>query len=311
VIIFDSSGTLNIAHDASDLPEEGSERGSRSGAMTRCKNLRINEKGKARTRDGSAKLNSSAINQNIFWIEEQAGARYTFAGADIYKDESSIASGLTAAQWATVKYNSFNDSTDNIFALNGTDRKRIEDSSVFEWGIDAPTVAPILAVGGGQDLTGEYNAKYTYVRKVGTTAVSESDPSPRADLAIVLNGQSLAVAVVQPTDPQVTHIRLYRTLANGAVYFADQEVPIAKTWAYGFVHPWEEEEEFLVGTGYHFTVEDTTHVTYNCFLWEENFLDRGTVVENPNYGSGVLPVDPSGNPTRRDDPDANYDTYIP
>ena len=39
-------------------------------------------------------------------------------------------------------YNAYNVATQNIFALNGTDRKRIVGSDVFEWGIDPPAAAP-------------------------------------------------------------------------------------------------------------------------------------------------------------------------
>jgi len=162
---FSPGGSLNVALDSSDLPETGDERGSHSGALVRCKNMRTNENGKAITRDGSAKLNATAIETAIWWIEEQGGNRYSFAGTQIYKDELSIATGLTSAQWAAIKYNAFNDTTDNIFALNGTDRKRVEASVAYEWGIDAPATAPTLAVGQATGLTGQYNAKYTYVRK--------------------------------------------------------------------------------------------------------------------------------------------------
>src|SRR5947207_11208234 len=97
-----------------------------STAMVRCKNLRLNQQGIAKTRDGSAKLNESAIDPAIWWIEVQAGIRFTFAGEQIYLNEASIASGLTNTQWAAIQYNAFNATAQNVFALNGTDRKRIE-----------------------------------------------------------------------------------------------------------------------------------------------------------------------------------------
>jgi hypothetical protein len=281
-ILFSPDGSLNVAADPSDLPQSGDGANIVSGAMTRCKNLRINQKGLAKTRDGSTKLNASAIATAIWWVEEQAGIRYTFAGTAIYRDESSIASGLTSTQWTAIKYNAFNDTTQQVFALNGTDRKRITGSTVAEWGIAAPTAAPTLDIGAGSGLTGEYNAKYTYVRKVGSTVVAESDPSP-AGTSVVLANQSLGVTVTQPTDSQVTHIRLYRTTAGGLTYLYDQEVAINTTYAYAYTHDWEKDGGYISGTGYKFTTADSTHSTDNTFSWEERFEELGTTITVSTY----------------------------
>jgi len=290
--IFNPTGTLNVSWDASDLPGEVSDNTEVSGHMTRCKNLRINQHGKLATRDGSAKLNTTAIDTDVWWIEEMSttGTRYTFAGDKIYEDESSLATELTEAQWSAMQYNAFNDTTKQIFALNGTDRKRITAGAVNEWGLAAPTVAPTLGVGSGTGLTGQYNAKYTYVRKVGTALVSESNPSPAADAAVVLNNQSLTIDITDPTDPQVTHARLYRTLAGGSIYYLDIEVPVSTTYAYGYAHDWESDDAYIAGTGYDFTVTDSTHGTENTYTWEELFADREDEdsPDDPNYGGGWI-----------------------
>ncbi|KKL21412.1 hypothetical protein LCGC14_2445730 [marine sediment metagenome] len=265
-ILFSPDGSLNVAVDPSDLPEaEG-----RSGAMVRCKNMRTNENGKAITRDGSTKLNSSAIETAIWWIEEQAGSRFSFAGTQIYEDESSIDTGLTNAQWAAIKYNAFNDTTDNIFALNGTDRKRIESSTVYEWGIAAPTTAPILTTGQSTGLTGMYNVRYTYLRKVDSVIVAESNPSNPASSYKELTDQSLAVDVADSADSQVTHVRLYRTLAGGVIYYADQDVP-KNLYTHGLSQTWEDTEDYFSGDAYKFTITDSTNSTENSYTWEEEY----------------------------------------
>jgi len=280
---FSPDGSLNVAIDASDLPETGDGKNSHSGAMVRCKNVRTNENGKAKTRDGSAKLNATAIETAIWWIEEQAGNRFAFAGTQIYENESSIATGLTSAQWVAIKYNAFNDTTDNIFALNGTDRKRIESSSVKEWGITAPTVAPTLSNGQATGLTGKYNVKYTYVRKVGSVIVSESNPSPSADLHREGDDQSLGVSITASSDSQVTHVRLYRTLNGGVIYYLDQEVPAAG-YTHGVSESFEDTDAYITGLAYKFTIEDKTHGTENTYTWEEQ---PGIDIEdNSGYVSG-------------------------
>lgn len=109
-IIFKPYGNLDVSSDPALLED---------GDMTRCKNLRLNEKGVAHTRDGSDVISSSAITAVPGHIIEQACSRYSF-GTSIYEDEVSIGSGYTSADWKAILYNAFNDTTQNIFALNGT-----------------------------------------------------------------------------------------------------------------------------------------------------------------------------------------------
>ena len=213
---FDPNGVLDIASDSDFLPDD---------ALTRCKNLRVDAAGKLKTRDGSEKINATVINTAIWLLVEQAGNRYSFAGDSIYKNEISIASGLTQAQWSAIKYNAFNDTTQQIYALNGTDRKRIQDDTVYEWGITPPS-APTVAASTGTGLTGVYMAKITYCRKVGSTVVSESDPSDASSASASLTNDSLLITWTASSDPQVTHVRVYRTIGGGSSYLHDQDVAI-------------------------------------------------------------------------------------
>lgn len=290
MIFWNPSGSLNVAQDPSDLPETVGEYTITSGAMVRCKNLRLDQKGIAKTRDGSAKLNATQVGAPIWWIEEQAGVRYSFAGTSICRDESIIVSSLTSAQWSAIKYNAFNDTTQNVFALNGTDRKRIQESTAYEWGIAAPTVAPTLNNGHGGGLTGLYNAKYTYVRKVGATVVSESDPSP-AGTAQNLTGQSLSAVITQPTDPQVTHIRFYRTVSGGGTYFYDQEIAINLIYEYAYTYGWELADAYEAGDGYKFTTADSTHATENTFAWEYLASEYTATITAPVYSQPFDTID--------------------
>ncbi len=222
--LWKPNGSLDVGTDPADLP--GAPDDSHSDAFARCKNLSLERRGRATTRAGSSRLDgqlSAAPNLLV----EQGGDRYAFAGADIYKNGTSLASGLTNAQWSAIQYNQLNDTDQQIFALNGTDRKRINgnDSQIFEWGIEAPSAAPTLGVGGSTGLTGTYKVRITYARKVGSTVVSESNPSPASD-GQALSNESLDVTWAASSDTQVTHVRVYRTLANGGVYFFDQDVAV-------------------------------------------------------------------------------------
>ena len=157
--------------------------------------------------------------------------RMESGGAGLYANETAI-SGETSSggTWSAAKYKAFNDTTRSLFATNGVERLRVEGSTAYQWGIAAPGTAPTLSAttGAGNKLTGTYNAKYTYLRKSGDTILCESNPSP-AGTAVDLNQEQLAITVTAPSDSQVTHIRVYRTLADGELYYYDSEVASSVT----------------------------------------------------------------------------------
>lgn len=274
MIKFLPIGHLDINTDPSRLPAEISGKDEISGAMRRCTNLNLDEMGIAKTRFGSNKVNSSAVASNAHRLEEMDGHRYLFSGTLLFRDEVQIASLLISRKWSAIQYNAFNDLTLSLFALNGVDRKRIDGSNVNEWGITPPVVAPAIAIGAGTGLTGDYNAKYTYVRKSGTTVIAESNPSPAASAAVTLANQSLSITCTAPTDSQVTHIRIYRTLTGGAIYYYDQELTL----------PTVTVDSSTVDTGLGTEVEVdhdrpplgniTAGPTYNgyCFILKDNLL---------------------------------------
>jgi len=227
--VWRPNGTLNVSTAATDLPQESDGRSTVSVAFQRCKNMNLGRQGLARTRYGSTRTAGSPTDVLPNLIIEMAGDRYMFGGSDVWKNEVVFATSLTSAQWSGIKYNAFNDTTDQIFALNGTDIKRITSSAINEWGIAPPSSAPTLGVGAGTGLTGSYNVKYTYARKSGSTVIAESNPSDAASSAQSLTNEDLEVTWTASSDSQVTHVRLYRTLAGGSEYFHDQDVAVGST----------------------------------------------------------------------------------
>jgi len=289
-ISFRPNGTLDVATDAADLAQQVDKSGLNvtSEAMTRCKNLRLDRKGLVVTRDGSSKFNDSAIDTAIWLLVEQAGNRYAFAGDEIYQDEVSITSGLTEAQWSALKYRAFNDTVQQIFAINGTDRKRIAGTDVYEWGITAPDTAPDVQAGVGTGLTGDYNSQYTYVRKSGATVLAESNGSG-AGTAVTLSNKSEQVHCWgTDDDSQVTHIRLYRTSANGIVYNVDQDgaLPTVIT-GHVYTHSWESD--YISGTGFQYATYDDINSTY-LHTWETDTTveTRDEVMAGMHRFEGVI-----------------------
>jgi len=162
---FVPTGSLDITTNPSLLPQETDGKKVVSGAMRRCTNLRLDETGRARTRFGSTKGSTAISAANL--MLESGGYRYEFGGTSIYKDETAIASGLTNAQWDAVVGRAWNETADNIYAVNGTDRKRITSGTVYEWGIAAPTIS------GSGNGSAEYMCTYDWEQSItvisGTT----------------------------------------------------------------------------------------------------------------------------------------------
>jgi len=101
-------------------------------------------------------------------------------------------------------FNSF-DPWEIVFDLNK--RVKAQDANVYSFGIAEPTKLATAAVSGAGLLNGSYDWVYQY-RNLNTGSVSPLSPIMAAQLATV--NQAVDVTVQHPTDPQVTHIDLYR-----------------------------------------------------------------------------------------------------
>jgi hypothetical protein len=197
-ITFKPNGSLNIATAPTDLPEDAGEGSIVSEAMARCKNLRVDRQGVMKARDGVSVV------------------------ASLDKEHSLPLEGKSV-----IVYSPYNSTTESVFEIDG--RLRWEGSTSYNWGIEAPTVAPTLAlITGDATLTGDYTYQYTYVRKEDTTIVCESNPSP-ASSEVSPATQDIRVTWTAPTDAQVTHIRFYRTTGTGAIYYYAGEAEVADT----------------------------------------------------------------------------------
>lgn len=175
-------------------------------------------------RKGSAHLHGEALSAAVRQVARHNGALYQVAGTHLYREFLDILSGLQPGHIVSLaSYRPLNDTTSWTFIAQGAVMRKDDGVTVHVWGIEPPAVAPILAVGAAGSLTGDYKAVYTYARVVSGRVAHESNPSP-APGATALTADTLSVGVIASTDPQVTHIRVYRTIADGTLYLFDQEV---------------------------------------------------------------------------------------
>lgn len=180
--------------------------------------------GVIRVRAGRQLLSSTNLGAAVYGLFRHNGRRYQAAGTTLYRDFTSILTGLAGSVRPTVlPYQPLNDTTTWSFIADQAKMRKDNGTTVHLWGIVAPTAAPVIAVGAAGSLSGDYGAVYTYARVVGSSVAHESNPSP-SPVAIALTSDVLSVPVLASADPQVTHIRIYRTVAGGSTYFFDQQV---------------------------------------------------------------------------------------
>jgi hypothetical protein len=145
-------------------------------------------------------------------------------GSSIYENGILISTALSSESFTSlVSYQGLTDTDSRIYIANKGAMRRLENNTLFDWGIAPPNIAPtVIAVTGSGNLDGTVSYVYTYLRKSGAAIVSESNPSPATTL--VFATESASVTVTASIDPQVTHIRIYRTQNNGVISLFDEEV---------------------------------------------------------------------------------------
>ena len=172
-------------------------------------NADYRQKGLIRSRNGSTTLYSS---QGVTLIGGAQGFVYS-VDTDVYKNGTALSASGVSAVTALGVCKLRNVQTEALL-ISGTANKKVEGSTVTNWGISEPSAIPTIALS-GTGITGSYYYRYTYVRKSGSTIVAESNPSSASLIASPVN-QTVDVTWTVSSDSQVTHVRLYRTLNGGS-----------------------------------------------------------------------------------------------
>jgi len=170
--------------------------------------------------------------------------------------------------WSAVLAAPYNSETESVFAVrsDGT-AVRLEGTTSFRWGLDAPETVPTIAAGSLTGLTGDYLAKYTYARVERSAVVCESNPSGAPAAAVTLSNGSLLITAADPDDSQVNAIRFYRTAADGVTYYYTGMLNYVSR-AYAVTQDWEEDGGYITGLAHRFTIEFESTSMEACFTWE-------------------------------------------
>lgn len=157
--------------------------------------------------------------------------RYRVAGRAVYRAQTSVLTGLSANLFTTLLgFRPLNDRTTWAFMADDALMRKDDGTTLRTWGIAAPTVTPVVDPATGT-LNGAYSVRYTYLRKTSDGKIAhESNPSP-VSRTLSLAAGAIAIndlVALRPTDAQVTHLRFYRTVADGVVQLFDTEVAVAQ-----------------------------------------------------------------------------------
>ena len=162
------------------------------------------------------------------------GIRYQVAGETLYREQVAILTTLSGTHRTSIlPYRPLDDTVLWAFIadVGGMKKDDAAGEVTREWGITEPTSAPSLAVAAAGSLTGTFGFAYTFARRdADDNLAHESNASPTASIALA--GENATVTgIVDSTDAQVTHKRLYRTAAAGTDYLFDQEIDTGTTTA--------------------------------------------------------------------------------
>lgn len=195
------------------------------------------------------------------------GYRYQVEGTNLYRDFVSIGSQVLSLNYSTSfqGYTPQADTTLWAFIADDNIMQKDNGTTLVPWTMATPAPAPTVAVGSAVGLTGTYMVCYTFVRKVSGAMVAESNPSV-ASASIVLANQKLDISgLVVSTDTQVTHLRIYRTAANGSLFLFDQD--IATTITSGT----SSQADTSLGSALSLTDNSPPPLASAVTLWNETF----------------------------------------
>lgn len=213
------------------------------------KNVRFLVSDEGRFRDGYSFFNTSTpvnlpkVSTPILGIHqfkhEGASDLLVAAGEYVYIDDgTSVAGSLTvvkSGQGSDNKY-SFCNLNDQCYIVNNDDDNiKFDGDNVSDMCIEAPDMSAgsVAYVGTGSVFAvGTYGYLFTYVNNHGApgdyspTYGQESNPETLTDtnfptITLTSTATSLSISgIPTSTDPQVSHVNIYRTTVNGSIYDA-------------------------------------------------------------------------------------------
>ena len=196
-------------------------------------NMHLNEYGQLVKRAGYTEYNTTSLGSgkilgmHRFYKQDTSSKEFLIAwGTSLYKLAETDPWGATAltncptltAASDTYFYDIYN----HCYIVNGADTMmKYNLTNVRTVGITPPSAAPTgTSPAGGSLSAGDYLVKYTYVDEDGW----ESNGSDASATIAASASDKITLAIVVSSDAKVTKRRIYRTIADGAIFYYDKEV---------------------------------------------------------------------------------------
>ena len=197
-------------------------------------NLSFDEYGNLVKRAGYSKYNTTSIGaahkivgMHRFYKQDTSSKEFIVAwNTSLYKLAETTpwgATALTNCPTLTADADTyFADFANHCYIVNGEDTMmKYNMTNVRTNGIAVPSAAPTgTSPAGGSLSAGDYLVKYTYVDEDGY----ESNASPASAAITASASDKITLAIVVSSDAKIAKRRIYRTIADGAIYYYDKEV---------------------------------------------------------------------------------------
>lgn len=212
--IFDElknwAGGANTSADSDQLPEWSSPR---------ARNTFLKKLG-----EGSAVVGTrrglSVLHENVvpfsprlwgFQYKKASGTNYNLLVSDTGRLDQLESDGTISAINATAFTSGdhapiFAVANNLCFIVNDVDQKKTDGTAVYNFGIAAPAAPTVAAAAGGAMAVGTYDVALTYYN---ANTGHESSRSAFTSATTAGANLKLNVSWTAPTDPQVTHVRVY------------------------------------------------------------------------------------------------------
>lgn len=154
---------------------------------------------------------------------------------DKYNADTTTSTINATAFTAGTHYPAFASANNLCFIANGADVKKTDGTTVFNWGMVRPAAPTAAAASGGSMAIATWDVALTYFNSLTGQESSLSDFT-----SVATSGSNLKINIswAVPTDPQVTHVRVYmrnQTLGPNVYLVVAGLTPAPDATWFGFV----------------------------------------------------------------------------
>lgn len=163
------------------------------------------------------------IHRYMNWVLINDGTiRYKWDLRKFCDQYTAVDENFTTAGAGYAKKSRIIDYKDWIFMVNGHENKCFSKGNLYEWGIENPKVAPVVAAGSSGNPDGTYYCYVTYLVKFPNGESYETDCSPYATVTVTSDKIEWSAIPICPYSGTgvVIHRCLYRYSSTlGAIYY--------------------------------------------------------------------------------------------